>query len=595
MCGITGIICKKEKLDLRAKIIEMTNVLKNRGPDGEGYFEDRSEGVYLGHRRLSIIDLSEKANQPMFNEDKNLVLVFNGEIYNYIELRDELLSKGHIFSSQTDSEVLLHGWEEWGVSLLDKLNGMFAFCIYDKVKNETLLVRDHIGIKPLYYLDSPDLFAFASEARAFYPLRNSFSDLCINERILEQSFLFQFVVDREATIYHAVKKLPAGHFLKFKNSKFEIKPYWRLQENSRFNDMTFSNAVEECDAQINRIVKWQLRSDVPVGILLSGGLDSSLVTAVAKKNTSIVNTYTAAFNHKLDERTYARRCAQSIGTNHTEFNIDPLSINNRIEEIIKYFDDLSSFDGAIFTVYLMAEKIREYGVKVLLVGEGSDEIFGGYSWFGLSQFPFYHLPRLLRNSIYHYALSRQYSGRGILKHIFLLDKIIKSFGEDDIFRQISRFEVMFQLPNHLLMKVDRATMAHSLEARVPLLDKELVEFAFSLPQRYKLKGRAFDFFKTNEKLVLREVAKRYLPQLIYSRKKRGFSIPMELVLKSNKDKVRDYVLNHSGFPRRFFSAKELESLFEFKNSLYSPQHKQKEFLLWRLFLLEVWRQKVYNN
>ena len=593
MCGIAGIISKKENFDFSEKIAEMAGVLKHRGPDGEGFFIDKSRGVYLGHRRLSIIDLSQRANQPLYNEDKSLALIFNGEIYNYVELQAELKIKGHKFATSTDSEVLLHGWEEWGLGLLDRVNGMFAFCIYDRVKNEMILARDNIGIKPLYYLETDRIFAFASESRAFYPLRDKFWNSQIDERVLEQMLVFQFVADRQNTIYRNVKKLPAGHFLHYKDGVAAIKPYWKLEVDAKYSRLNFEEAIEECDKQFNRSINWQLRSDVPVGILLSGGIDSSLVAAVARRYSQDVNTFTATFEHKLDERAYARRCAEHIGTHHTEFNIDPLSINNRIEEIIKIYDDLSSFDGAIFTIFLMAEKICQFGIKVLLVGEGADEIFGGYSWFGMSQAPFRFLPAFLRSSAYHYAVSRQYSGMRSLKHLLETHKTISSFKEKDIFRQISRFEILYQLPNHFLMKVDRGTMAYSLEARVPYLDKELVRFAYSLPAKYKIKGKVFRFTKNNEKFILRRVAEKYLPVEIYARKKRGFSIPMEQVLKSNKDKVRQYVLSSGSIARDFYSARQIEKMLDFKNVLYSPVHKQKEFVLWRLFLLEVWRRNVY--
>lgn len=595
MCGITGIFSKGLKSDLESKIIEMTDLLKNRGPDGQGYFVNKKDGVYLGHRRLSIIDLSAKADQPLFNEDRTLVLIFNGEIYNYLELREELIKRGHVFLSSTDSEVLLHGWEEWRFELLSKINGMFAFCIYNIINKEMILARDPIGIKPLYYLDNPEIFTFASESRAFYPLRNSFWKQEINRGVLKDMLLFQYVIDRDATIYKDVKKLPAAHYLHYRNGSFEIKPYWQLQVRPEWQQLSLSQAIDQCKLHLNRSVKWQLRSDVPVGIFLSGGIDSSLVAAIASRHSDSVNTFTATFNHKLDERSYARMCAQHIKTKHTEFFIDPLSINSRIEEIIKFYDDLSSFDGAVFTIFLMAEKIRQFGMKVVLVGEGADEIFGGYSWFGLSKFPFNITPSFMRSIIYHYAISRQIIGMKNLKHLQRMHRIIKSFHEADIFRQVSRFEILHQLPNHFLMKVDRGTMACSLEARVPYLDKDLVEFVYSINSSFKLKGSLFNFHKSNEKFILRQVAKEYLPQELYLRKKRGFSIPMELVLKSNKDKVRDYVCSSSALSREFFTKKQLNSLFNFKNVLYSPLHKQKEFILWRLFLLEVWKKVVYDQ
>lgn len=596
MCGIAGII-SRNKIDFSQEIKQMTDALYHRGPDSEGYFIDRISGIYLGHRRLSIIDTSSAGQQPMENERKEIVLVYNGEIYNYLDLQKELISKGHRFISYTDTEVVIHAYEEWGMQCLQKLNGMFSFFLLDIPRKKGFLVRDPFGIKPCYYEFTKDLFIFASEAKAFYALRNTVWEPEFLEDNLRILISFQFLYKNDQTVFRNLQRLKPAHYLEFDymNFKKSEKQYTSLETTQEYGNVSFYDAVKLTKQKLLASVNFQLNADVPVGILLSGGLDSSLIAALASSvKGDRVNTFTASFDHKLDETKYANIVSCHLSTKHINIPIDPKEINKRIEEIIPYFDDMSCIDGGLFTVFLLSEKIKNYGIKVLLVGEGADEVFGGYSWFGLSRLPFKFIPFRFRVRLHHYAVSRMILGEDVNRTFKEMFDIIKDFCEKDIFRQVSRWEIMSQLPNNYLMKIDRATMAHGIEARVPYLDKEVVEFVYSLPAKYKYKGTFFNFNSVNEKFLLREVAVDCLPVNIYTRKKRGFSIPLAEVLKSDQDKVRDYIFQENSISRSFFSIGTLRKLVNFKDSMYHPLEKEKEFLLWKLFLLEVWKAKVLS-
>ncbi len=587
MCGIVGIITRDKERNLTSHCHHMMDLIKHRGPDAIGFYINKKEGVYIGHRRLSIIDLSPNATQPFYNEKKNICCVCNGEIYNFKELRSILEQRGHKFVSNSDSEVIVHGYEEWGIEYIERLNGMFTFVIWDAEKKNLILARDRIGIKPLYYINKKDYFAFASEAKAFMGLKEMWSPE-IDRESLNLLIGFQFIPN-DNTLLKDVKKILPGCFLIVEGGSIRMKRYWKLRKNEILKKIEFSEAIERLEELLLDSVRLRLQADVRVGILLSGGLDSSLISALAKKvSSSGIYTYTVGYNHPWDERKFALITSKHINSIHHSIQIDPFEVNNRIEELIWHFDDLSTLDGGIFSTYLISKKIKEFGVKVLLVGEGGDEVFGGYSWFGLSQLPFKLLPKYLRNIFYYYATNRLLFNRKAYDNFFYFNKIMDKIREKDVMRQVGFFEIVYQLPNSYLMKVDKATMANSLEARVPYLDHRVVEFSYSLPWQYKLQGHWFNMKKVNEKIIIRAIAQKYLPTEIAMRKKRGFSLPIPQVLKSNIDKIKDYLLSRGSLALSLFSRKKIERLFDFKTCLYVPIEKEKEVLLWKLYLLEVW-------
>ncbi|MEW6101517.1 MAG: asparagine synthase (glutamine-hydrolyzing) [Candidatus Omnitrophota bacterium] len=593
MCAIAGIISKARYANFISDCGRMLKFLRHRGPDDQGFFIDEKEGVYLGHNRLSIIDLSERGRQPFFNEDKSVVVLVNGEIYNYKSLRSELKARGHVFYSDSDSETVVHAYEEWKEDSINRLRGMFAICIWDLKDKKLILARDSIGIKPLYYLKTDKIFAFASEAKGFLGLNEGFWKPQINTSALEMLLAFPFIFEGEATLLSGVNKVPAGALLIYKgDGSLTLKKYWQLGFNAKRHDLGFKETSRQLEERLTEAVRLHLQSDVKLGVLLSGGLDSSLISALsAKVSRQPISTFTVGNQHLWDERPYAQKVAKHILSAHTSIEVNPQEVTDKIEELAWFYDDLSTLDPGIITTYLISEKIKQFGIKVLLVGEGGDEVFGGYSWYGLSQLPFKFMPMLVRDWIYYYAISRRLPGAAFFKQAMLMHRLIQGSTEKDIFRQIAGFEIKYQLPNHYLMKVDKGTMAHSLEARVPYLDRDIVEFAYNLPAEFKLRSRWFSMRSANEKLILRDVATRYLPAEVAYRKKRGFSLSIPQVLRSNTDKIKDYVLSKDSISREAFPLKRLEQLFDFKETMYSPFDKEKEYLLWKLFLIEAWRKK----
>jgi len=463
MCGIAGIINGKKTSsnDLEKMMLS----IKHRGPDDSGTFIDEQKGVYLGSQRLSINDLSPKGKMPMFSENKSIAVCQNGEIYNYIELKNKLISYGHKFISNSDTEVIVHGYEQWGTKVFENLQGMFAISIYDINKNVVILARDRIGIKPLYYLEFENSFYFSSESKAFTHINNfSFANNIDYENV-NLMLGFMFLPKSDETIIKGVKKLEPGHFIKInlkKESAIDISKheYWDIENTieTRHN-LNFDDSVNELDNLLQKTVASHLMSDVPLGVMLSGGLDSSLITALVKRQSnSETLTFTAKFSHKLNESNYANKVAKYLNTTHKEIFIDTKDVSMNIEKYIKNYDDLTTFDGGLITTKILCDEIKKLGVTVLLLGEGADEIFGGYSWFGISQLPYSILPDNIKSAIYYYAISRNITFNSKSYYQYW-QNLYKSFHNKDIFRNVSNIELETQLPNHLLMKVDKATMA----------------------------------------------------------------------------------------------------------------------------------------
>lgn len=589
MCGIAGILSNNRKINWSGCLKEMTDLLAHRGPDDQGFYSDLQSGIFLGHRRLSIIDLSEQGRQPMFNEDGNIAVIFNGEIYNYKELRSGLINRGHRFQSNSDTEVIVHGYEDEGEDYIKKLRGMFTIAVWNRDEQKLVLARDRLGIKPLYYIDGPDFFAFGSEVKAFLPLKRINWKMELDPDSVRLIIAFPFIPDSEKTILKGVKKLPPGYIFTVSNRGIKnLRPYWKLEKKEEYCNLLFNEAKDYLEELLLDTVKLHLQADVPVGIMLSGGVDSSVIAALAKKAApGEVQTFTISLtNPELDETRFAKQAADHIGSRHNTIEIDSGAVIEEMNKAVWYFDDLSTMDAAIYSTYVIGKKIREYGIKVLLVGEGADEIFGGYTWFGLSQLPFNLLPGFLRNTLYHYVITRVITRPYFWPYLNLINSEIKSYMEENIFSGISRFEITRQLPNNYLVKVDKATMAVSLEARVPYMDHKVVEFVYSLPSSYKLKGRYFSLKKPNEKYLLREIAKDYIPYQISQRKKKGGMFLVDEFVYNNLDAIRGYLFDKRSISGSVFSKRELNRLFSDNNIGFIK--KEKETLLWRLYILEVW-------
>jgi asparagine synthase (glutamine-hydrolysing) len=540
MCGINGFNWENKDL-----INKMNECIKHRGPDQSGIFI--CDDLSIGHTRLMILDLSEKGNQPMTNEDETLWIVYNGETYNFQILKEELEKKGHIFNSRTDTEVILHFFAEEGTESFSKLNGIFAFCIYDKNNKCIFVVRDRLGIKPLYYYYDTKRFIFSSEIKTFKIFNEiSFS---INENAVLEYFLTMNISDE--SFFKNIKSIEPGHYLKFdlKNNRLSIHKYFDIYNTvSKEKYLTNRNKnekelIDELDLLLNKVVKDQLMADVPVGTICSGGIDSSLLTAIAKKYCKNLKIFNVSVEGKeYNESKYAKKVAQYLGLYLIEEELNQKSFIEHYKKCIA-LADLPLIHPNSVGIYLICKKAKEENIKVLLSGEGADELFGGYPQYKLfylrslmNKIPLY--PSLLnklkiflvdknfssyliegdlitdRYKTLPWVINRYETNRNFYKN---LDFINKTF-EREIISYMLKDLKYYLIP--ILMRTDRMSMGTGLEMRVPYLDYQVVNFAVNIPLKYKVGA-----FKT--KYLLKKVAERYLPKDIIYRKKMGFSLPTE--------------------------------------------------------------------
>jgi len=593
MCGIVGVFSKGKNTDYTKTVEIMTKALRHRGPDSSGFYFNKKDGIYLGHRRLRIIDLSPRADQPMFNKSKSVVITYNGEIYNHKDLRKDLEEKGYRFVSECDTEVIVHGYEEYGTKVFEKLDGVFAIGLWDAKKKKLILARDRLGLKPLYFLKSNDTILFASEVSAFRKIKLSFWEKELDFDIFHLLLGFQYNFHPSKTLIKGIEKVPPASFIEISGKDFKVTKFWELPNNKL--NLSYGDAKNKLhDLLFSAVEKRVLNCDVPQGVLLSGGLDSSTIAVMAAHVTGRerVKTFTAISDNKMDERKYARIVAKHIGSEHTEVFMDGSRIIDDIDEIIATYDDLGTVDPGIVSVFLLSEKIRELGIRVVLVGEGADEIFGGYSWYGLSKFPFNFVPSFVRSTLYYYILSRAISSSFFNFHRKEFHEVLNSH-KGNIFDQISSFEILDQLPNHFNMKVDKGNMSHGVEPRVPYLDYKLVEFVYNLPPEYKLYGPFFNNWGAWEKRILRDIAKDYLPKEIFIRKKHGFMLSMTDTMNANRKIVTRRILENKEIITKVLDEKYLDWLLNpVSNKILA---KEQEFMTWKLFLFSVWYDYYFKR
>ena len=605
MCGIAGIVTKREN---KKEIIEaMSKRIEHRGPDGEGYFFDGD--VALAHRRLSIIDLST-GNQPMFNEDDTVVTVYNGEIYNYVELRDELVKAGHKFKTKSDTEVLIHGFEEWHTDLPKYLRGMFAFAIYDKKSNELFLARDNFGIKPLYYTVMDGTFMFASEIKAFLDTPDFKKEL--NEDILQAYLEFSFVPTNE-TFFKGVYRLDAGSSLLYKDGDIKIDKYFKLDFKDK--EQTLAEAVESISEVMKDSVSRHLLSDVEVGSFLSSGIDSSYIVSLAKP----AKTYTVGYDiDKYDEISYAKDLTEKLGINNTSKVIKMDEYMEEFPKIMYYLDEPTS-DPAAISLYFVA-KLARRDVKVVLSGEGADEFFGGYNYYREEvDMKFYNkIPYFIRHLIGKIAslfpegrgfnflvrrgeklensyigvnrnfsekmarkvLSKEYNLRGI----DVTKEIYKQFAGYSNIHKMQAIDINYWLMKDILLKADRMTMASSLEGRVPFIDKEVFKVASGLSIDYKVT-------KENTKVALREAAKEVIPTEAYKKKKLGFPVPIREWMKTTEvsDEIRK--MFNKEFTSKFFKVDVINELLDEHISGKKDNYRK----IWTIYSFLTWYEIFFVN
>lgn len=571
MCGICGFYGIKDRRSLEA----MSGVLVHRGPDDSGFYED--ELVSLGHRRLSIIDLSRQGRQPIANENNTVWLAFNGEIYNFRPLRAELKEKGHIFKSHTDSEVILHSYEEYGLECVDNFRGMFAFALWDTRKKRLVICRDRIGKKPLYYWHSGEKLAFASEIKSLLCCRDIPRE--VNKDGFYSFLAFQYVPGMETAVKN-VFRVPPGNMLIAENGRVTLREYWSIRKivNSRV-DIPADKAIERMGHLLEESVRLRLVSDVPLGVLLSGGLDSSAITAlISRSGVKSIRTFSAGFGEENDEFKYARMVAQKYETEHIEFTVKPDNLAIMLKKVIWHMDEPIA-DGGAFATYMISEVVKQY-VKVVLVGEGADELFAGYSWHRMAVGSFSLIPKAIKSRFYFY-LNTFYRRRKNLPDIY--KKFKNNFNLEgqrrDFLSRMMLFELENLLPDCLLMKVDKMTMAHSLEARAPFLDHKLVEFAVALPAGQKIRNSV-------NKYILRKFMENKLPPEIIGRKKHGFLVPITKWLNGElKEYAEQILLRQDSFSTQVLGLDNIRSLFTRTIGLQELENK---ILLWRLLVFELW-------
>lgn len=554
MCGIFGIhfFDKNRSVNIDM-VIGATDEMHHRGPDDSGYLVDSNTG--LGHRRLSIIDLAS-GHQPMTNEDGNVIVVYNGEIYNYKEIKAELLVKGHVFRTDCDTEVIVHAYEEWGTECLKKFNGMFAFIVYDMKQRELWVVRDRLGIKPLYFYQDKDVFICASEVKAI--LKTGMVRSSLNENVLDAYFSVGYVPGPE-TMFNGIRKVLPGHYLFIRNGAISHHEYWDFADIKQ-EGLTGSHYLENIESLLLDCVDKRLISDVPVGAFVSGGLDSSVVVGLMDKLISprSVNTFTVAYNQGYSEKEYAQIVADQFKTNHHVFYLEPDNFFLSLETLVRFAEE-PIVEPAAIALYHISKKAREHAI-VLLSGEGSDEIFGGYYLYhfmsivekvrkispGLLQplLPFIGRLSFLQLKYKKYCdwmnipLHERYQGTSsymtplikkflyhpdFLKHhsSYLSEQFEGHFNKvkhKDHLSQMLYVDTKTWLVDDLLVKADKMTMAASIELRVPFLDYRLVEAVTTMPSDLKiLNGKG--------KYLLKKIAESILPRKIIYREKKGFPVP----------------------------------------------------------------------
>lgn len=627
MCGLVGFINKHENLNT---LQNMLKIQSYRGPDDTGIYFDRQTGVHLGHNRLSVQDLSIQGHQPFISDCGKYVIVFNGEVYNFISVREELKTLGYKFISHTDTEVILYSYKEWGIKCIDKFVGMFAFAILDKNKNKLLLVRDRAGVKPLYYYVFEKEFMFSSELKSFHKHPDFKKEQ--NSEVLPYFFQFGYI-PAPFTIFKNCFKLEAGHYLKFDllNFTYETHKYWDVN-NFYFMDKfdkTEDEILLNLEDILNDAINLRMISDVPVGVFLSGGYDSSLVASILSKKQSI-NTFTIGFDDpKYNEAIHAKNIAKYLKTNHTEYYMKNDDIFDLIDSLSFFYDEPFGDSSALPT--MVVSRIAKEKVSVALSADGGDEAFCGYSKyfflnklenifsskikqsfvkFGLNlvnanliEYINYKLPINLRQTNIKdkyikfqrafnsttledaFKNASSYISQDEIKKLLFIscnDQIFNKWnkiGNLDFINQMMAIDYKLFMCDDVLTKVDRATMSVSLEGREPLLDHRIIEFMARVPLNLK--------YKNNKgKYLLRQILYKYIPKELVDKPKSGFTIPINEWLRGNLKFLVDKYLVDDKFDQNIFNIAYINKL---KIRFFAGENLGS--IIWFILVYQMWKEK----
>jgi asparagine synthase (glutamine-hydrolysing) len=628
MCGISGkLYFDPERHVIRQELEQMSETLAHRGPDGEGIWAEGNIG--LAHRRLSIIDLRTVASQPMSNEDGSVWISFNGEIYNFRDLRVDLESRGHVFRTHSDTEVIVHAYEEYGRGCLDRLRGMFAFAIWDARSRTLFLARDRVGKKPLFYFVGRDRFLFGSEIKSI--LVDCSVPIEPDPAAIDHYLALQYI-PAPLTAFRGVHKLPAAHWLELRNGRIEIGRYWKLRYTPK-RQIPMREAIDELQWRLAEAVRLRLVSDVPLGAFLSGGIDSSAVVAyMAEAMDRPVRTFSVGFEEAaFDERPFARMVAERYETDHTELVVKA-PVADILPRLVWHYDEPFG-DASAVPSYAIAALTRQH-VTVVLNGDGGDENFAGYEWYVMDRLVRRGeiVPQALwqRATALAQRLPAHWRQRGLMRKATRLAEVlalsparrhahwvehfsplarrklytdvfnaaveasdpeglfgeifVQSDAEDSTDRGLDA-DVNLYLQDDLLVKIDRATMAHSLEGRSPFLDHVLMEFVATLPPSLKLAGR-------QKKRLLKAALRSVLPDTILDRPKMGFGSPLAQWFREDlHDMAHDLLLSPRALQRGYFQPQEVATLLD-RHCRGQEEHGAH---LWDLLVLELWHQTFIDT
>ena len=623
MCGIAGFSLFNAHEGDEKTLEAMGQAILHRGPDAGGTYID--DNIGLCHRRLSILDLSEAGNQPMYSHDGNLVIVFNGEIYNFLELRAALENDGVIFKSHTDTEVILELYAREGTKCLDKLNGMFAFALWDKNKQELFIARDRLGKKPLYYFNDNGRFAFGSEIKAILALENIPREIRLDA--VYDFFAYQYVPDPKSIFKH-IHKLPPAHYLVLKKEGFSIHEYWDLS----FKEVT--KASEESNKQqlkalLEKVTKQRMISDVPLGAFLSGGVDSSGVVAMmAEASNEKVKTCTIGFDNKdFNEADFAREIAEKYDTEHHEFTVHQ-NVSDKLEHIVSFFDEPFA-DPSLVPTYFVSELARR-AVTVALAGDGGDEMFAGYEKYSVDDVENKlrsKLPEAIRKSVFPSlakfagkvpgtvgrkakslltSLSHEPAMGFYITNSMMTDEMWQSLVKPDVAEQLAEYhpsqytldiynkadgpdhlskilytDIKTYMTGDILVKVDRMSMANSLEVRAPILDYQVAEFAATLPSSQKYRDG-------EKKYLLKEVFKPFIPDSLLYRKKMGFSTPLDDWFREELKELSESLLLRAKFGiNDIFESRVIDNLWQ-EHQIRKADHG---IVLWSMLMYQMWFER----
>lgn len=632
MCGITGYYSFHKSIS-STNILEMNQAIRHRGPDDEGFWmysngegasfsgndstqkikeqfpvlKEKNSNIALGFRRLSIIDLSEKGHQPMLTKNEQIIITFNGEIYNFKKLRKELESLGHSFCSTSDTEVILKAYQEWGSSTFAKLDGMFAVCIVDLISQKLILARDRVGMKPLFYHHSKEGMVWGSEIKAL--LKNQLVKAEINWNGVYTNFLFQTTLAPQTCFQNIFSLEPASFMtIDLKNQKITTEKFWRLPSHSEKN-ISDEEAVKRIDELLSESISEQLYADVPVAVMMSGGIDSTLIASKSKSFSAHVNTYTISYPFSEEEVHNASLAARHFGISHEIKKVNDEEALEDLKENIQHFEEpYSSFEVLINA----AKYAHNQNFKVVLSGNGADELFAGYShtlklnrWLLMRNFNFIG-PLIFTKDKFSQRVKNYFSQDHMFdffrqSQISMRPMEVKSLITPAIYSKMDlhlseyhlsegknyagyfEYDMKYSLSSHHVFRDDLSAMKYSVEFRYPYLSNNLIDYVSSLPENIRFNG-------IQNKPLLRKAAKKYLPQEVLNMPKKGFSFPVNYFIK-NEQKVRDFITENleSLKKRNFFNAAVIDEWWNHQ------EHEYDWVKIWQLVTFELWYQKYFEK